>query len=172
MAIDYIKKGKTEADQAIDDANVSEVVKNTLQVIEENGDKAVREFSEKFDNYSPKSYKLSAKEIDNLISKVSDRDMEDIKFAQEQVRKFAQAQRDSMQDIEIETMPGVILGHKNIPVQSVGCYVPAGKFPMVASAHMSVVTASVAEVPRIVACTPPYQGEPNAAVIAAICESL
>jgi sulfopropanediol 3-dehydrogenase len=168
MAINYIKKGKTEADQAIDDANVSEVVKNTLQVIEENGDKAVREFSEKFDNYSPKSYKLSAKEIDNLISKVSDRDMKDIKFAQEQVRKFAQAQRDSMQDIEIETMPGVILGHKNIPVQSVGCYVPAGKFPMVASAHMSVVTASVAEVPRIVACTPPYQGEPNAAVIAAM----
>ena len=91
-----------------------------------------------------------------------------IEFAQEQVRNFAQAQRDSMQDIEVETMPGVILGHKNIPVQSVGCYVPAGKFPMVASAHMSVVTASVAKVPRIVACTPPYQGQPNAAVIAAM----
>ena len=139
-----------------------------MEVIEESGDKAVREFSEKFDNYSPKSYKLSSKEIDNLIAKVSDRDMKDIKFAQEQVRNFAQAQRDSMQDIEVETMPGVILGHKNIPVQSVGCYVPAGKFPMVASAHMSIVTASVARVPRIVACTPPYQGEPNAAVIAAM----
>ena len=168
MAIKYLKKGKTAADKAIDDAEVSEVVKNTLKVIEEKGDSAVREFSEKFDNYSPKSYKLSSAEIDGLIANVSDRDMKDIKFAQEQVRKFAQAQRDSMQDIEVETMPGVILGHKNIPVQSVGCYVPAGKFPMVASAHMSVVTASVAKVPRIVACTPPYQGAPNAAVIAAM----
>jgi sulfopropanediol 3-dehydrogenase len=168
MAIYYLKKGKTAEDKAIDDAQVSEVVKNTLQVIEEKGDVAVREFSEKFDNYSPKSYKLSSAEIDSLIANVSDRDMKDIKFAQEQVRNFAQAQRDSMQDIEVETMPGVILGHKNIPVQSVGCYVPAGKFPMVASAHMSVVTASVAKVPRIVACTPPYQGQPNAAVIAAM----
>ena len=168
MAIKYLKKGKTAADKAIDDAEVSEVVKNTLKVIEEKGDSAVREFSEKFDNYSPKSYKLSSAEIDGLIANVSDRDMKDIKFAQEQVRNFAQAQRDSMQDIEVETMPGVILGPKNIPVQSVGCYVPAGKFPMVASAHMSVVTASVAKVPRIVACTPPYQGAPNAAVIAAM----
>lgn len=168
MAINYIKKGKTAADKAVEDAQVSEVVKNTLEVIEAIGDKAVREFSEKFDNYSPKSFKLSSKEIDNLIAQISDRDMKDIKFAQEQIRKFAQAQRDSMQDIEVETMPGVILGHKNIPVQSVGCYVPAGKFPMVASAHMSIVTASVANVPRIVACTPPYQGEPNAAVIAAM----
>ena len=168
MAIYFLKKGKTAEDKAIDDAQVSEVVKNTLQVIEEKGDAAVREFSEKFDNYSPKSYKLSSAEIDSLIANVSDRDMKDIKFAQEQVRNFAQAQRDSMQDIEVETMPGVILGHKNIPVQSVGCYVPAGKFPMVASAHMSVVTASVAKVPRIVACTPPYQGQPNAAVIAAM----
>ena len=168
MAIYYLKKGKTAEDKAIDDAQVSEVVKNTLKVIEEKGDAAVREFSEKFDNYSPKSYKLSSAEIDSLIASVSERDMKDIKFAQEQVRNFAQAQRDSMQDIEVETMPGVILGHKNIPVQSVGCYVPAGKFPMVASAHMSVVTASVAKVPRIVACTPPYQGQPNAAVIAAM----
>ena len=168
MTIHYLKKGKTAEDKAIDDAQVSEVVKNTLKVIEEKGDAAVREFSEKFDNYSPKSYKLSSSEIDSLISDVSERDMQDIKFAQEQVRKFAQAQRDSMQDIEVETMPGVILGHKNIPVQSVGCYVPAGKFPMVASAHMSVVTASVAKVPRIIACTPPYQGQPNAAVIAAM----
>ena len=168
MTINYIKKGKTDADKAIDDAQVSEVVKNTLKVIEQKGDQAVREFSEKFDNYSPESYKLSLAEIEDLISRVSERDMKDINFAQEQVRNFAQAQRDSMQDIEVETMPGVILGHKNIPVQSVGCYVPAGKFPMVASAHMSIVTASVAKVPRIVACTPPYQGEPNAAVIAAM----
>ena len=168
MTINYVKKGKTAADKAIDDKQVSEVVKNTLKVIEQKGDQAVREFSEKFDNYSPESFKLSLAEIEDLISRVSERDMKDINFAQEQVRNFAQAQRDSMQDIEVETMPGVILGHKNIPVQSVGCYVPAGKFPMVASAHMSIVTASVAKVPRIIACTPPYQGEPNAAVIAAM----
>ena len=168
MTIKYLKKGKTDADKAIDDAQVGEVVKNTLKVIEQKGDKAVREFSEKFDNYSPKSYRLSPAEIDSLVKKVSPQDLRDIKFAQEQIRNFAQAQRDSMQDIEVETMPGVILGHKNIPVQSVGCYVPAGKFPMVASAHMSIVTASVAKVPRIIACTPPFKGEPNPAVIAAM----
>ena len=168
MAIKYLKQGKTDVAKAIDDAQVSKIVKSTLKAIEARGDEAVREFSEKFDNYTPKSFKLSPAEVDSLVQKVSPQDLEDIKFAQEQVRNFAQAQRGSMQDIEVETMPGVILGHKNIPVQSVGCYVPAGKFPMVASAHMSVVTASVARVPRIIACTPPYQGEPNAAVIAAM----
>ena len=168
MAINYLKKGKTDAAKAIDDAQVSEIVKNTLKAIEERGDEAVKEFAKKFDNFTPKSFKLSQVEIDNLINQVSKQDLADIKFAQEQVRNFAQAQRDSMQDIEVETMPGVILGHKNIPVQSVGCYIPAGKFPMVASAHMSVVTASVAKVPRIIACTPPYQGSPNPAVIAAM----
>ena len=168
MAITYLKKGKTDAAKAIDDAEVSEIVKNTLKSIEDKGDAAVREFAEKFDNYTPKSFKLSQSEIDSLIQQVSPQDLEDIKFAQEQVRNFAQAQRDSMKDIEVETMPGVILGHKNIPVQSVGCYIPAGKFPMVASAHMSVVTASVAKVPRIIACTPPYKGSPNPAVIAAM----
>ena len=168
MAIKYLKQGKTDTAKAIDDAQVSDIVKSTLKAIEARGDEAVREFSEKFDNYTPKSFKLSPAEIDSLVQKVSPQDLEDIKFAQEQVRNFAQAQRGSMQDIEVETMPGVILGHKNIPVQSVGCYVPAGKFPMVASAHMSIVTASVAKVPRIIACTPPYQGEPNAAVIAAM----
>ena len=168
MSIKYLKKGKTDAAKAIDDAEVSEIVKSTLKAIEARGDEAVREFSEKFDNYTPKSFKLNPAEIDSLVKKVSPQDLEDIKFAQEQVRNFAQAQRDSMQDIEVETMPGVILGHKNIPVQSVGCYVPAGKFPMVASAHMSIVTASVAKVPRIIACTPPFKGEPNPAVIAAM----
>ena len=168
MSIKYLKQGKTDADKAIDDAQVSEIVKSTLKAIEARGDEAVREFSEKFDNYTPKSFKLSPAEIDSLVKKVSPQDLKDIKFAQEQVRNFAQAQRDSMQDIEVETMPGVILGHKNIPVQSVGCYVPAGKFPMVASAHMSIVTASVAKVPRIIACTPPFKGEPNPAVIAAM----
>ena len=168
MAITYLKKGKTDAAKAIDDAEVSEIVENTLRSIEDRGDEAVREFAEKFDNYTPKSFKLTQTEIDNLIKQVSTQDLDDIKFAQEQVRNFAQAQRDSMKDIEVETMPGVILGHKNIPVQSVGCYIPAGKFPMVASAHMSVVTASVAKVPRIIACTPPYKGTPNPAVIAAM----
>jgi len=168
VTIKYLKKGKEEADMAIEDAKVREVVEGTLKSIEERGDEAVRELSEKFDNYSPKSYKLSPDEIDSLIKKVPLRDLEDIRFAQKQVRGFAQAQRNSMQDIEIETIPGVILGHKNIPVQSVGCYVPGGKFPMVASAHMSVVTASVAKVPRIVACTPPFKGQPNPAVIAAM----
>ena len=168
MTIKYLKKGKTEADRAVDDAKVSKVVEDTLQAIAEKGDEALREFSIKFDNYNPTSFKLSSAEIENLIKQVSKRDMEDIKFAQSQIRKFAQAQRDSMLDIEIETMPGVILGHKNIPVQSVGCYVPGGKFPMVASAHMSIVTAEVAKVPRIIAATPPFKGEPNPAVIAAM----
>ena len=168
MTIEYLKKGKNEADRAVDDAKVRGVVEDTLKAIEERGDKAVREFSQKFDNYTPESYKLNLDEIDSLIKRVPKRDLKDIKFAQSQIRGFAQAQRDSMQDIEIETMPGVTLGHKNIPVQSVGCYVPGGKFPMVASAHMSIVTASVAKVPRIIACTPPFEGEPNPAVIAAM----
>ncbi|MDP6974773.1 MAG: histidinol dehydrogenase [Gammaproteobacteria bacterium] len=168
MAIQYLKKGKNEADRAVDDEKVRRVVEDTLKAIGERGDKAVREFSQKFDNYTPESYKLNLDEIDSLVKKVPKRDLEDIKFAQSQIRRFAQAQRDSMQDIEIETMPGVTLGHRNIPVQSVGCYVPGGKFPMVASAHMSIVTASVAKVPRIIACTPPFEGEPNPAVIAAM----
>ena len=168
MTIEYLKKGKHAADRALDDAKVSKIVEDTLQAIAEKGDEALREFSIKFDNYNPTSFKLSSAEIENLIKQVSKRDMEDIKFAQSQIRKFAQAQRDSMLDIEIETMPGVILGHKNIPVQSVGCYVPAGKFPMVASAHMSIVTAEVAKVPRIIAATPPFKGKPNPAVIAAM----
>ena len=168
MAITYLKKSKPEAEKAADDAKVRAVVEATLADIENRGDAAVRDLSVKFDSYERDSYRLSDDEIQALIAKVSDRDMADIKFAQEQVRNFAQAQRDSMRDIEVETMPGVILGHKNIPVQSVGCYVPGGKFPMVASAHMSVATASVAGVPRIIACTPPFKGEPNPAVIAAM----
>ncbi len=168
MTITYLKRGKSEADRQEDDAQVRHVVEATLKDIEARGDAAVRALSEKFDGYSPKAFKLTQSDIDALMAKVSDRDMADLKFAQEQVRKFAQAQRDSMLDIEVEPMPGVILGHKNIPVQSVGCYVPGGKFPMVASAHMSVATASVAGVPRIIACTPPFKGEPNPAVIAAM----
>ena len=168
MTIEYLKSGKPDAERAEDDAKTRIVVEETLKNIEINGDTAVRDLSEKFDNYTPENFKLSEKEISDLIASLSDRELSDIKFAQEQVRNFAQAQRDSMLDIEIETIPGVILGHKNIPVQSVGCYVPGGKFPMVASAHMSVATATVAGVPRIVACTPPFEGKPNAAVIAAM----
>jgi sulfopropanediol 3-dehydrogenase len=168
MTIKHLKRGKPEADRAEDDAKTAAVVAATLKDIETRGDTAVRELANKFDGYDRDSYRLTQDEIDALIAKVSPRDLEDIKFAQAQVVDFAQAQRDSMLDIEVETMPGVILGHKNIPVQSVGCYVPGGKFPMVASAHMSVATAKVAGVPRIIACTPPFKGEPNPAVIAAM----
>jgi len=166
--IEHLKRGKPEADRAEDDAKVRALVETTLKDIEDRGDAAVRDLSEKFDKYAPPSFRLSPSEIEALMSQVSARDMHDIRFAQAQVRNFAQAQRDSMRDIEIETLPGIVLGHKHIPVQSVGCYVPAGKFPMVASAHMSVATASVAGVPRILAATPPFQGAPNPAVIAAM----
>ena len=168
MAITHLKTARSAADRADDDAKTRAIVESTLKQIETGGDAAVRELSEKFDSYSPPSFKLSQEEIDALIASLTERELADIKFAQQNVRDFAQAQRDSMLDIEVEPMPGVILGHKNIPVQSVGCYVPGGKFPMVASAHMSVATASVAGVPRIIACTPPFQGKPNAAVIAAM----
>ncbi len=168
MTIEHLKSGKPETERAEDDAKVRASVEATLKDIEARGDAAVRELAVKFDKYDRDSYRLSEDEIQAIIAKVSPREMADIEFAQEQVRNFAQAQRDSMVDIEVETLPGVILGHKNIPVQSVGCYVPGGKFPMVASAHMSVATASVAGVPRIIACTPPFNGEPNPAVIAAM----
>ena len=168
MAIEYLKRSKPEAQKAEDDARVRAVVAATLKDIEARSDAAVHELAVKFDNYDRESYRLSQAEISSIISKVGSRDMEDIKFAQAQVVGFAKAQRDSMKDIEVETLPGVVLGHKNIPVQSVGCYVPGGKFPMVASAHMSVATAKVAGVPRIIAATPPFNGEPNPAVIAAM----
>ena len=168
MSITYLKRGKPEAERAEDDSKTRQIVEATLKDIEVRGDMAVRELSEKFDGYTPDAFRLTQAQIDDLIGQLSERELEDIKFAQAQVRTFAQAQRDSMTDVEVETMPGVILGHKNIPVQSVGCYVPGGKFPMVASAHMSVATASVAGVPRIIACTPPFGGKPNPAVIAAM----
>ena len=168
MAIRYLKTSKPAAERHEDDSKVRQIVEETLADISERGDAAIRALSEKFDDYSPASFRLSEAEIQALIAEVSERDMDDIQFAQEQVRNFAEAQRATMTDVEIETMPGVILGHKTIAVQSVGCYVPAGKFPMVASAHMSVLTASVAGVKRIVAATPPFQGKPNPAVIAAM----
>ncbi len=168
MATKHLKTAKPEAERAHDETKVRSIVEATLKEIEAGGDGAVRALSQKFDSYSPASFRLSSDDVEALMNKVSAQDMHDIKFAQEQVRNFARAQRDSMADIEIETLPGVILGHRNIPVQSVGCYVPGGKFPMVASAHMSVATAQIAGVPRIVACTPPFSGEPNPAVIAAM----
>ena len=168
MAVIYLKTGKPEADRAEDDAKTRAVVEATLKDIETRGDTAVRELSKKFDSYSPPSFRLSESEIEAIISQVSTREMADIQFAHDQVVNFAQAQRDSMLDIEVETLPGVFLGHRNIPVQSVGCYIPGGKFPMVASAHMSVATAKVAKVPRIIAATPPFKGEPNPGVIAAM----
>ena len=168
MTIRHLKTARSLEARAEDDAKTRAIVESGLKEIETKGDAAVREMSVKFDKYDRESYRLSEAEIEALIAKVTPREMADIKFAQEQVRVFAQHQRDSMLDIEVETMPGVILGHKNIPVQTVGCYVPGGKFPMVASAHMSVATASVAKVPRIIAATPPFKGEPNPAVIAAM----
>jgi sulfopropanediol 3-dehydrogenase len=168
MAIEYLKRSKPEAEKAEEDAKVRSVVEATLSDIEARGDAAVRDLSAKFDGYEPQSFRLTPSEIEAAMQKVSARDMDDIKFAQDQIRGFAQAQRASMTDVEVETLPGVILGHKNIPVQSVGCYVPGGKFPMVASAHMSVLTASVAGVPRIIASAPPVNGEPHPAIVTAM----
>ena len=168
MSITYLKRGKPDVERAEDDAKTRQVVEATLADVAANGDASVRALSKKFDGYSPTTFRLTEAEIADLIAQLTPRELADIKFAQEQVRNFAQVQRDSMLDIEVETLPGVILGHKNIPVQSVGCYVPGGKFPMVASAHMSVATASVAGVPRIIASTPPFQGKPNPGVIAAM----
>ncbi len=168
MTVTHLKRGKPETERAEDDAKVRATVEATLKDIETRGDAAVRELSARFDRYEPASFRLSASEIEAAIQRVPDRDMEDIRFAQTQIRRFATAQRESMTDIEVETLPGVILGHRNIPVQSVGCYVPGGKFPMVASAHMSVLTASVAGVPRIAAAAPPVQGAPHPAIVAAM----
>ena len=168
MAITYLKSGKPETERAADDAKVREIVEATLADITARGDAAVRELSVKFDHYDPPSFRLSEADIEAAMAKVSARDLADIKFAQDQIRRFAEAQRAALTDIEVETLPGVILGHKNITVQSVGCYVPGGKFPMVASAHMSVLTASVAGVPRIVAAAPPQNGEPHPAIVAAM----
>jgi sulfopropanediol 3-dehydrogenase len=168
MPINHLKSGKPEAERAEDDADVRRKVEAILADIGARGDAAVRELSQTFDKYAPAAFRLSPSEIEAAMQKVSPRDMEDIRFAQAQIRRFAQAQRASMTDIEVETLPGVILGHRNIPVQSVGCYVPGGKFPMVASAHMSVLTASVAGVSRIIASAPPVKGEPHPAIVAAM----
>ena len=168
MTIRKIKSSKSEGEKLEEDTNVKNVVEKTLKEVEANGDKAVRDLSKKFDDFERANFLLSESEVEAAMQKVSTRDMEDIKFAQTQIRRFAEEQLNSMSNIEVETLPGVILGHKNIPVQSVGCYVPGGKFPMVASAHMSVLTASVAGVPSIISSAPPVNGEPHPAIVAAM----
>jgi len=168
MAIMHLKSGKPDSERAEDDTKVRTSVEKILADIASGGDAAVRELAQKFDGYAPASFRLTPSQIEAAVNKVAPRDMDDIRFAQTQIRRFAQAQRASMTDVEVETLPGVILGHRTIPVQSVGCYVPGGKFPMVASAHMSVLTASVAGVPRIVASAPPVKGEPHPAIVAAM----
>jgi len=164
----YIKRGLDQADVEEADARVRATVEGILDQIETRGDDAVRELSQKFDNWAPADFRLSDEDIADAIAKVGQRDLDDIAFAQDQVRNFAEKQKACLQDLEVETLPGVVLGHKNIPVDSVGCYVPGGKYPMVASAHMSVVTAKVAGVQRIVASAPPQDGAPHPAIVAAM----
>lgn len=149
------------------DRQVRETVETILADIEARGDDAVRELAVKFDKMERDSYRLSAAEIDACYSQLTKRDIADIEFAQAQVRNFAQHQRNSIQDIEVETLPGVILGHRNLPVNAAGCYVPGGKYPLLASAHMSVITAKVAGVPRIITAAPPFNGKPAHAIVAA-----
>ena len=164
----YLKRGMDASAIKAADAKVRETVESILAQVEERKDAAIRELSEKFDKWSPKDFHLSPSEVERAIAQVPKRDIEDIKFAQAQVRNFAQKQRDTMLDLEVETLPGVVLGHRHIPVNSIGCYVPGGRYPMVASAHMSIVTAKVAGVKRIIACAPPFKGGPHPAIVAAM----
>jgi sulfopropanediol 3-dehydrogenase len=164
----YLKRGmSTEQAQQRDD-KVRSTVEDILKQIESRGDAAVREYSEQFDKWAPQNFRLSRAQIDACFEQLEPQVIDDIRFAQAQVRNFAQIQRDSMQDVEHETLPGVVLGHKHIPVNSVGCYVPGGRYPMVASAHMSVVTAKVAGVERVIAAAPPFNGEPHPAIVVAM----
>lgn len=166
--IKYLKTGKSGEEVATQDAKVRKTVEDILDAITQRGDAALREYSRKFDNWDPESFRLTDEEIQSCYQAVSEQVKEDIGFAQTQIRNFAQHQRDALRDVEVETLPGVILGHKNIPVKSVGCYVPGGRYPMVASAHMSVVTAKVAGVKRIIATAPPNQGKPHPAIVVAM----
>lgn len=166
--ISYLKRGKSAADVAEADAKVRQTVEELLADIERRGDAAVSELAEKFDGYAPENFQLSAEEIAAAIAKVSPDDIADIEFAQTQIRNFAEMQKECLSDLEVETHPGIVLGHKNVPVNAVGCYVPGGKYPMVASAHMSVVTAKVAGVKRILASAPPHEGGPHPAIVAAM----
>ena len=166
--IRYLKDGISAEQVKAEDAQVRQTVEQILADIEARGDSAVQELAKKFDNWDQPTFRLSEEEVAAAVAGLPEQTIADIKFAQEQIRNFAQVQHDSMQEVEVETLPGVVLGHKHIPVNSVGCYVPAGKYPMVASAHMSVVTAKVAGVQRIIACAPPYQGRPHPAIVTAM----
>lgn len=166
MAI-WLKRGARAGEQAATDRKVRDTVEAVLADIEARGDAAVRELSIKFDGWDRENYALSDREKQECLDQLSSQDLKDIEFAQAQVRNFAQIQRESMKDIEVETLPGVVLGHRNIPVNAAGCYVPGGKYPLLASAHMSVITAKVAGVPRVVTCAPPFQGRPAPAIVAA-----
>jgi sulfopropanediol 3-dehydrogenase len=166
--IRHLKKGASESEKQEADRKVRQTVEAILDDIAARGDVAVRELSAKFDKWEPASFRLAPAEIQSLIDSLPARVIDDIKFAQTQIRNFAQAQKAALRDIEVETLPGVRLGHRNIPVASVGCYVPGGRYPMVASAHMSVLTAKVAGVKRVAACTPPLNGVPPAATVAAM----
>ncbi len=159
--IRYLKRGRTAAGKTEDDAKIRATVEGIIADIEQRGDEAVREYSRKFDGWEPADFRLSRDEIAAARKQLSAREIEDIAFAQKQVRNFAQIQRDSMKDVEVETYPGVVLGHKHIPVNAVGCYIPGGKYPLLASAHMSVLTAKVAGVKRVVSTAPPFQGTPH-----------
>jgi sulfopropanediol 3-dehydrogenase len=166
--IRHLKTGIGEAQSRRVDDEVRETVERMLSDIEARGDRAIRDYSRRFDRWSPESFRLSQADVDRLVERVDPQALRDIEFAQTQVRTFAEAQRGALRDIEVQTLPGVKLGHKNIPVQSVGCYVPGGRYPMIASAHMSIVTAKVAGVPRVAACTPPIGCEPHPETIAAM----
>lgn len=166
MAI-WLKRGAAPQQRADIQKSVSETVDRILEDIAARGDAAVRELSQKFDGWNPENLVLSDKEKQACLDQLSDRDLKDIEFAQTQVRNFAQIQRDSMKEVEVESLPGVVLGHKHVPVNAAGCYVPGGKYPLLASAHMSVITAKVAGVPRVISCAPPFQGKPAPAIVAA-----
>ena len=166
MAV-YLKRGAAAAAKAVTDRKVRDTVEAILADIAARGDAAVRELSVQFDNWDRDSYRLTAGEIQDCIDQLSGQDLKDIEFAQTQVRNFAQIQRASLHDVEVETLPGVVLGHKHVPVNAAGCYVPGGKYPLLASAHMSVITAKVAGVARVVTCAPPFQGKPAPAIVAA-----
>src|SRR5512144_1850581 len=164
----YLKRGMDAAAVEAAYTKVRQTVESILDDVKRHGNAAIRELSKKFDNWEPADFKLTPAEVEKAISQVKKRDLDDIRFAQTQVRNFAQKQRDSMHDLEVETLPGVVLGHRHIPVNSIGCYVPGGRYPMVASAHMSIVTAKVAGVKRIIACAPPFKGGPHPAIVAAM----
>ncbi|MDZ7896279.1 MAG: histidinol dehydrogenase [Sphingobium sp.] len=166
MAV-YLKRGASAEAKADRDRTVRDTVEAILADIETRGDASVRDLSIKFDKWDRESYRLTDREIQDCIDQLTGQDLKDIEFAQTQVRNFAKIQRDSMQDVEVETLPGVVLGHRNIPLNAAGCYVPGGKYPLLASAHMSVITAKVAGVPRVVTCAPPFQGKPAPAIVAA-----